>query len=340
MVAGPGSRDGPASRPARTYSVSVPPPAPLDEEVGRPTPWAADVASGAAAVLLVALVAVSASLAVRGAAGLRDTLQVLAGGLALVTAAAAVGVTVRRTHEVAGGATAAPRAAASPAGHDDLVHERLRVAGDLHGVVGHLLGLVDLHADVAAEAVGRDDDGARTALRHVRGATAAMRHELRATAALLGDRPATDPTGRGARGVLPAATGPAGLSALVEPVRSAGVQVTTRVDVPTGSIDATVDAAAYRIVQECVADVLRRATARHVLVRLAVADRRLRITVADDGARRSVVERSVAGEPDPAGCGPPQAVARAVLLGGTVQAGRSADGGFAVTAVLPARLAE
>nr|WP_246256051.1 sensor histidine kinase [Isoptericola halotolerans] len=267
------------------------------------------------------------------------TVDDLVTNVALVAAAVALGTAVRltraarrHTEEV----RALTEAERSRAADQRLQHERMRIARDLHDVVGHNLSIVALHTGVATEAVGRDDDAARTALRHVREATSGTLHELRATVRVL-RRPLhptglPDPETPGAhhRDVLPAATGPAGLAALVEPVRASGVQVSTRVEVPAGSIDATVDAAAYRIVQESLTNVLRHSRARAALVRLSVADGRLRITVSDDGTG--------AGAPLPAGAGIAGMSERAALLGGTLTAGAGPDGGFRVVAELPTRL--
>ncbi|WP_407319635.1 histidine kinase [Isoptericola halotolerans] len=266
------------------------------------------------------------------------TVYDLVTNVALVAAAVALGVAVRLTGEARAhteevrALTAAEQARAAD---QRLQHERMRIARDLHDVVGHNLSVVALHTGVATEAVGRDDDAVRTALRHVRDATSGTLHELRATVRVLRrplhhtDVPA--PTAQVThRDTLPAATGPAGLAALVEPVRASGVRVSTRVDVPAGSIDATVDAAAYRIVQESLTNVLRHSGARSALVRLAVADGRLRLTVSDDGTG--------AGARAAAGAGIAGMAERAVLLGGSLRATDTPDGGFRVVADLPARL--
>ncbi|WP_277207250.1 sensor histidine kinase [Isoptericola croceus] len=274
------------------------------------------------------------------------TVYDLVTNVALVAAAVALGVAVRLTRgarkhtEAVRALTAAEQARAAD---QRLQAERMRIARDLHDVVGHNLSVVALHTGVASEAVGRNDDGARTALRHVREATSATLHELRATVKVLrrplhpdgaaGSAQDRDEPGTHHRETLPAATGPAGLAALVEPARASGLTVSTRVEVPTGSIDATVDAAAYRIVQESLTNVLRHSGARAALVRLAVTDGRLRIMVTDDG-------RGAGGAPGawPAGAGIDGMRERAYLLGGTLRAHDAPDGGFTVVADLPARL--
>jgi signal transduction histidine kinase len=251
--------------------------------------------------------------------------------VALVAAAIALGVAVRLTREARAHAervrvlTAAEQARAA---EQRIEAERLRLARDLHDVVGHNLSVVALHAGVASEAVGRDDGAARAALERVRAAASGTLHELRATVRLLrrpldaGDATSTSPVSL------------AGLDALVGPARAAGLDVQADVDVPPGALDATVDAAAFRIVQESLTNVLRHAGARRVRVRAAVEHGRLRLEVTDDG-------RGTAGTPpDGAGTGAgiPGMRERAALLGGALTAGDAPGGGFAVVADLPTRL--
>ncbi|WP_278236107.1 histidine kinase [Isoptericola sp. AK164] len=322
---------------------------------GRPG-WAS--ATGGALVLVV-----SALRPARPGTG-ADVVTLLLGDLAVVVAAVCVGVLVRsRRQDRPDRGAPGPRPPASDPAPPDRPGpvepgpvepgpgaERLRVALDLQDVVGHHLSLVALHTDVAAGAVGRDDDAARTALRHVREATSATVHELRATALLL--RPAEQGTEQsadasaavpGARDHLPAVTGPAGLAALVQPVRAAGIRVTTRVDVPRGSLDATVDAAAYRIVQGALARVGADAAASTVRVELGVSAGRLRVVVADDGPGPAPDGADDGPGPAPDGADGARLAAmrdRATLLGGRLDVVDGADGGLVVTADLPARLAE
>ncbi|PFG41634.1 histidine kinase [Isoptericola jiangsuensis] len=253
----------------------------------------------------------------------------------LVVAAVAVGIVVdlrARLRTLAAPPPTRPVTGA-PEGAVPRHREHLRIAHDLHDLLAHNLTVVALHTGVASAAVGRDDDSARTALRHVRDATAATLHELRATTLVLRQDDPVPASGPGARGVPPAATGPAGLSSLVEPVRAAGVEVVTRVEVPAASIDAVVDAAAYRIVQEALATVLRHAVAERAVVRLTATDGRLRITVSDDGhgPRAADVE---------SGAGMVAARERARALGGTLTVREVPSGGLTVVADLPTRLLE
>ncbi|MBO0609438.1 sensor histidine kinase [Myceligenerans salitolerans] len=279
--------------------------------------------------------------------------------VALVAAAIALGVAVRlgrEARERAAQIRALTAAEEARAADRRMQAERLRIARDLHDVVGHNLSVVALHANVAAEAVGRDDGAALGALDHVRSATSNTLHELRATVKLLRGRDGA-PAGGTADGSAAArgnpargAPGLAGIETLVAPARSTGLDVVVDVDVPPGSIDAAADAAASRIVTEALTNVLRHSGARHARVTVTVsrpggagtaggsagthddglpAGDRLRVEVTDDGAG--------AGRA-PEGSGISGMRERAHLLGGVLRAGDAPGGGFTVVAQLPARL--
>lgn len=186
--------------------------------------------------------------------------------VALVAAAIALGVAVRLSREA--------RGHEARAAEQRLQAERLRIARDLHDVVGHNLSVIALHSGVAAEAVGRDDDAARRALGHVREATSGTLHELRSTVRLL-----RGPVG----GPDSAPTGLTGVDTLAASARAAGLVVDVELDVPAGTLDGAIDAAAYRVVQESLTNVLRHAAARRVVVSAEAGDGRLALRVADDG---------------------------------------------------------
>jgi signal transduction histidine kinase len=91
-------------------------------------------------------------------------------------------------------------------------------------------------------------------------------------------------------------------------------------------LPAVVDAAAHRIVQESITNVLRHAGATRAEVRLGYAPGALTVTVTDDGRGGSV---------NGAGWGIKGMRERATVLGGELDAGERPGGGFAVTATLP-----
>jgi signal transduction histidine kinase len=240
--------------------------------------------------------------------------------VALAAAAIALGVAVRLTRQA--------RVHEARAAEQRLQAERLRIARDLHDVVGHNLSVIALHSGVAAEAVGRDDDAAKGALEHVREATSGTLHELRSTVRVL--RGPVDASAGAAAASAPAPTGLTGVDALADSARATGLAVDVTLDLPPGLLDAAISAAAYRVVQESLTNVLRHAAATRVTVAARAAEDRLALRVADDGRG--------AGAGLVPGSGLSGMRERVALLGGTLTAGDAPGGGFVVAADLPLRL--
>ena len=100
--------------------------------------------------------------------------------------------------------------------------ERLRMARDLHDVLGHSISVISLHADVAREAIGNNDDEARQALAHIRTASSETMRELRATVKAL-RHPASEPADRSVASLT-------NLSALVDSATVSGLTVDIQIE--------------------------------------------------------------------------------------------------------------
>jgi signal transduction histidine kinase len=131
--------------------------------------------------------------------------------------------------------------------------------------------------------------------------------------------------------------GLAELDALLDSARSGGVSVTvTRsgnpVPLPEG-----VDLSAYRIVQEALSNAIRHAAGSHVQLHLAYRPGALALEICNDAALKAVPV--LAGSGDRAAGGGGHGLVgmreRTTMLGGSLDAGPAADGGFRVAAVLP-----
>ena len=122
--------------------------------------------------------------------------------------------------------------------------------------------------------------------------------------------------------------GIAQLGALVDSVRSTGLQVTLQVDGEPPPNAAAVGPSVYRIVQESLTNALKHAAQARVTVRVACAPAGIDVAVEDDGPGR----RANGGTP---GHGLAGMRERAALFGGTFTAGNRAGGGFEVRAHLP-----
>jgi signal transduction histidine kinase len=197
--------------------------------------------------------------------------------------------------------------------------ERLRVAQEVHDVVGHGLAAITMQADVALHVLAKRPEQAVTALTAISQTSRAALDELRATLTLL----RRDGESRAAP-----SPGVDQLGALAERVTRAGVPVIVRDDVPPVQLPGPVQLAVYRIVQESLTNVLRHAGPATATVSVRQVDGRLDVEVVDTGRG-----------PVPGGQPPGHGIAgmreRAVAVGGTLRAGPASGGGFAVHAVLP-----
>jgi signal transduction histidine kinase len=125
-----------------------------------------------------------------------------------------------------------------------------------------------------------------------------------------------------------------GLDALLDSARSGGLSVTaTRSGSPV-PLPEGVDLSAYRIVQEALSNAIRHAPGSHVQVHMAYRPEGLALEIRNDAplapALVTTGDRTAGG-----GHGIIGMRERAAMLGGSLDAGPTEDGGFQVTAVLP-----
>lgn len=197
-----------------------------------------------------------------------------------------------------------------------LAEERIRIARDLHDSLAHALVAINVRAGVAAH-LGDAGDGAG-ALSDIKALSAEALGDLRATLGLLRDQ--NDP----------APTGPSldlnGLPELVDRVRAAGLDTAASIDVAGAAIPSPVGQAGFRIVQESLTNVLRHAHAARARVTVGVTAGNLVIDVVDDGR---------GGTGAAGGHGLRGMRERAAALGGRVDSGPDAGGGWRVHASLP-----
>ncbi|WP_436842810.1 sensor histidine kinase [Streptomyces venezuelae] len=214
-----------------------------------------------------------------------------------------------------------------------VAEERLRVARDLHDLLAHSITLVGVQTSVAAHVLAADPDrldraAVAKALDDVAETCRSARGELRATLQVL--RSGTDDEDGAdadeARGPLP---GLDSLSDLADAARTAGARV--ELAVAECPAPAAVGAAAYRIVQEALTNVVRHA-GPGITVRVSVRteDTALCVRVADDGSGGRAQ-----GDGHAPGFGLLGMRERARTVGGTLDAGPRPEGGFLVSAVLP-----
>jgi signal transduction histidine kinase len=199
--------------------------------------------------------------------------------------------------------------------------ERLRIAQEVHDVVGHGLAVINLQAGVALHVVGRRPEQAEVALAAIKRSSKEALEELRGTLAVF-----RRPDNGG--GPWRPAPGLGQLQALAAAMAEGGLPVQVTITGHPAGLPAAVELAAYRIVQESLTNVVRHAGSATATVRVGYQPDALVVEIADTGGR-------AAGAARPTGYGIAGMRERAAAVDGTLQAGPSGDGGFLVRARLP-----
>jgi signal transduction histidine kinase len=202
-----------------------------------------------------------------------------------------------------------------------VAEERLRIAREVHDVVGHGLATITLRAGVADRVAERDPAEVTAALRAIRQIS---RESLAELSALLGVLRAD---GEAERAPVPDLDA---LPRLVAGLREAGMDVELEVDANGGGpVPEVVAAAGYRIVQEALTNVARHAGPHaRARVKLTRRDGVVEVEISDDG-------RGAPTAVEPGG-GMTGMRERAAAVGGWFDAGGAPGGGFRVRASLPA----
>jgi signal transduction histidine kinase len=214
--------------------------------------------------------------------------------------------------------------------HRVVVEERTRIARELHDVVAHRVSLMTVQAGGAKAVAAQDPQAALQAMGAVEEAGRQALDELRHLLGVL--RPET-----GDVDDLGPQPGLADLPRLVEQTRRAGVDVALATDRLPATLPARMDLFAYRIVQEALTNVLKHAgPGARAEVRLGTDRSAIVIEVLDDGGDGAAVVPGPNGTgADARGHGVVGMRERALLLGGSLDAGPRAEGGFRVVARLP-----
>ncbi|MBU2666114.1 sensor histidine kinase [Actinoplanes bogorensis] len=184
--------------------------------------------------------------------------------------------------------------------------ERLRVATEVHDVVGHGLAAIQMQADIALHLRAARPEMAVEALQAISTASAEALEELRATLAGLSS-PGLD-----------------GVGDLCDRVRTAGVAVELTVDGTPGPLPADADVVAYRVLQEALTNVVKHAPDRRALVTIEHRTGEIALVVVNQARAEDTDE----------GFGITGMRRRVEQLGGTLTAGARGTS-FAVRAVIP-----
>ncbi len=198
--------------------------------------------------------------------------------------------------------------------------ERLRIAREVHDVLGHHLSLINVQASAALHRP--DPVRSEQALTAIKQASKETLRELRTTLGVLrqdGEAPTAPMPGLDRLGDL--------VATATATATASGIEVRTEL-VDTPHLPPEVDLAAYRIIQEALTNVTRHAGGATVaVVRVRPDGDDVLVEVEDDGA----------GVPGLHGNGILGMDERARALGGSLTTGPRPDGGFRVCARLPVR---
>jgi signal transduction histidine kinase len=199
--------------------------------------------------------------------------------------------------------------------------ERLRIARELHDVLGHNISLISVQAGVALHLMDKRPEQARVALSVIRDASKEALRELRSVLDVLRqvhEEPPRSPS-----------PGLANLGDLVSRASEAGLQVHTEISGDLKGLPASVDLTAFRIIQEALTNIMRHSDQISSSVHVTCNEQELTLRI--DNEAGSEAARDGIGR----GQGILGMKERAMALGGVVEAGLRPDGGFRVLARLP-----
>jgi signal transduction histidine kinase len=249
--------------------------------------------------------------------GLPDHIRT--GWLVGVTCIAVLGVLVGRLVSTRQALVVQEEVSTAEKGRRVVLEERARIARDLHDIVAHHMSLVVVQAETAVYRVPELSEGARAELLSI-GETA--RSALAETRTLLSVLRQDDQQ-------LPAAPQPGlqQLGELVEAAQRAGVTLDARIDVDLAVLRPGTSLAAYRIVQEALANASRHAPGARVRL---VVDQFAQVVHVLVRNGPPLAGRPTAPLPAGDGHGITGMRERAAAAGGRLTLGPTEDGGFAV----------
>ncbi|WP_158257249.1 sensor histidine kinase [Kineococcus xinjiangensis] len=201
-----------------------------------------------------------------------------------------------------------------------LADARSAVAREMQDVVGHGVMAMTVQASAARRVLGRDPEAAERALVEVERLGRSAVQEVRRVLGVLGVEEAPSRPQPGLED----------LPDLVAAARGRGLDVELTRDGEDVVLDTGADLAAYRVVEEALANAERHAGPARVRVLLHGRDGRLEVEVADDGRGASAW-----GTASAAGVGLLALRDRVASYGGSVEAGPRGGGGYLLRAVLP-----
>jgi signal transduction histidine kinase len=217
-----------------------------------------------------------------------------------------LGLALRRKHEEAQLAVA---------------DERLRIARELHDIVGHSVSVMTVQAAAVRRLLRSDQDRERQSLLAVERTGREALAEMRRMVGVL-----RRPDEAEALAPQPSLRR---VDTLVEQARRAGLPAELAVEGDAVELPPGIDLAAYRVVQEGLTNALRHARATWAEVHVRYCDGHVEVSVTNDGRRE--------GDAGRAGHGLAGMRERVAVYGGELEVGPQPAGGFRLRATLPAK---
>jgi signal transduction histidine kinase len=204
-----------------------------------------------------------------------------------------------------------------------VAEERARIARELHDVVGHCVSVMTVQSSAVRRLLRADQEKERAALLTVEQAGREALVEMRRLVSVL----RTAET-QGAEPSLAPLPGLSLVPKLVSQAIETGLSVRLRVEGDPVPLPASIDLAAYRLVQEGLTNTIKHAYATSVDVLVRYAADEVEVEVSDDG-------RGANGRAADGGHGLVGMRERVGLFGGRLEAGPGRSGGYRLRAMLP-----
>lgn len=193
-----------------------------------------------------------------------------------------------------------------------IAEERLRIARDLHDLLGHNLSLIALKSELAGRLVMIAPERAVEEIHDIESVAREALRETRET--ISGYRqPTLDAELHGARELLAAAG------------------IACHCEVESISLPATIEAVLASAIREGVTNVIRHSRARHCTLQVTQDGQNASVVVLDDGQQKTDALRIVGTS----GSGLRGLAERVAVYNGSFEAGEQAGGGFRLAVTLP-----
>ena len=278
--------------------------------------WTVSTWSAGAILTLVALLLSDASVMPSGT--LREVMTNGVVVLAVSGGVVLLGITVRQWVLLSSQMERAQTLSAEEVRRRYELEERGRIARELHDVVAHSMSVITVQAGTARFRLAGLDASTEREFEDIAASSRQALGEMRSLLAILRTDEDLEEV------PMP---GLEDLEELLRSTRASGARITAEVSPP--EVTPTVGLTGYRVVQEGLSNALRHAHGAAIRVRVAPSGGALLVEVVNE--RPGAPQESIPGS----GLGLTGTTERVRALGGTVETGPTADGGFAVTARIP-----